>query len=169
MRFTWSEHEQKLLCYAAKVNCKFHIVSFWNWCLLSSWVEQLWNWRSVQGTPALSWEIIKTRKKNASLYSIRSSGTLRCFSGLGSWVQPFMCYLWLHSLSCSLHLFVLSGYSSLWRDLFFFPPVWIGWDPLQGLTDHSEVWSKPGMRRACEVPPMVYGLQIITFFYLLPR
>lgn len=70
---------------------------------------------------ALTREIIKERKnKKNSLYNIWSKGTLRCFSRLLYLECSLSCYLWLHSLSCGLYLFVLFGYSSLWN--FFGPP-----------------------------------------------
>lgn len=67
---------------------------------------------------ALTWEIIEERKnKKNGLYNMWSNGTLRCFSRLLYLEGSLSCYLWLQSLSCSLYLFILLGYSS-GRDLY---------------------------------------------------
>lgn len=110
---------------------------------------------------ASTWEMIKKRKnKKNGLYNIWNNGTLRCFSRLLYLECSLSCYLWLHSLSGSLYLYILFGSSSLWKDLYFFFPVWIGWNPLQGLIDNVGVyllWNKPPMRHAGKMLP-VYGL-----------
>lgn len=115
VRFTCSEDEQKLLHYAAEGNYKFLIVSFWSWFFITE-LNKAEIGELFRGTcPQLR---NKKNKKNAILYSIRSSGTYRCFSELVSWMQPFMCYLCTHLAAAST--FFCLGYCSLWRDLLFF-------------------------------------------------